>query len=224
MHLSNEYAYGLWGTVIFNILFFGIFVLSAFKPRTKKDWRTMGAFSAFMIALFSEMFGFPLTIYILTTLLGKKYPVLDPFTHLNGHLWVALAGGSPVLFSILHPLSNIVIFLGIFVISIGWKGIHAGRGELVTNGIYKIVRHPQYSGFVLVIAGFLIQWPTIITLLMAPILLVMYTRLSRKEEMTMIKQFGDRYLEYKQSVPAFVPRRMLRAAEVSEIFGTFRVH
>ncbi|MDD3706541.1 MAG: isoprenylcysteine carboxylmethyltransferase family protein, partial [Clostridiaceae bacterium] len=106
MHLLDEYAYGLWGSVIFNILLFGIFTLTAFKPATKKDWRTLGAFTAFMAALFSEMFGFPLTIYFLTSILGNKYPVLDPFTHLNGHLWVALSGGSTVVYSILHPLSN----------------------------------------------------------------------------------------------------------------------
>lgn len=222
MHLLDEYAYGLWGAVIFNIIFFGMFVIMAFKPQTKKDWRTLGAFAAFMVALFSEMFGFPLTIYILTSILGNRYPVLDPFTHLNGHLWVALAGGSTVLYSILHPLSNLIIFAGIFIIAIGWKGIHAGKGEMVTDGIYKIVRHPQYSGFVLTIVGFLVQWPTIITLLMAPILLVMYTKLSKKEERKMIEQFQDRYLEYKAKVPAFIPKRMISATEVTEIISTFR--
>lgn len=207
MHLLDQYAYGLWGSVIFNIIFFGIFVFSAFKPKSKKDWRTLGAFAAFMVALFSEMFGFPLTIYILTSVLGSKYPVLDPFTHMNGHLWLAFTGGSEAVYSVLHPLSNVLIFAGIVIIAIGWKGIHAGKGELVTDGVYKYVRHPQYSGFVLTIIGFLIQWPTLITLLMAPVLLVMYTRLSKKEEEKMIEKFGEKYLEYKQTVPAFVPIR-----------------
>jgi len=220
MHLLDKDAYGLWGAVIFNIIFFGMFVLLAFKPQTKKDWTTFGAFTGFMIALFSEMFGFPLTIYILTSILGNRYPVLNPFTHLNGHLWVALAGGSTVVYSILHPLSNILIFSGIFIISVGWKGIHAAKGELVTDGIYRLVRHPQYSGFVLTIIGFLVQWPTIITLLMAPILLVMYARLSKREEKEMTEQFGERYLKYKKEVPAFVPRRIITAAEVSEIIAT----
>lgn len=129
MHLLDEYAYGLWGSVIFNILLFGIFTLTAFKPATKKDWRTLGAFTAFMAALFSEMFGFPLTIYFLTSILGNKYPVLDPFTHLNGHLWVALSGGSTVVYSILHPLSNTIIFGGIFVIAIGMYAKLAKKEE-----------------------------------------------------------------------------------------------
>jgi protein-S-isoprenylcysteine O-methyltransferase Ste14 len=209
MHFLDKYAYGLWGTVVFNILIFGIFTYSAFKPTTKKDWRTLGAFAAFMVALFSEMFGFPLTIYFLTSILGNKYPVLDPFTHLNGHLWVAFAGGSTVVYSILHPLSNILIFGGLFVITFGWRGIHSANGELVTHGIYRFVRHPQYSGFTLMIIGFLIQWPTIITLIMAPILLVMYTKLAKKEEKKMIGLFGESYIEYRRQVPAFIPRVLI---------------
>lgn len=222
MHLLDKYAYGLWGAVLLNILFFGMFVFTAYKPQTKREWKTLGAFAAFMVALFSEMFGFPLTIYILTSTLGSRYPVLDPFTHLNGHLWVAMAGGSTTLYSILHPLSNILIFTGIFIVGIGWKGVHVGKGEMVTNGLYSIVRHPQYSGFVLSIIGFLVQWPTIITVLMAPILLVMYTKLSKKEEKQMIEQFGGKYLEYIKSVPAFFLRRLLTKSELSDIAATFK--
>lgn len=224
MHGISDYAYGLWISVIFNILMFGLFAYSAFKPQTKRDWRTLGAFTAFMVALFSEMFGYPLTIYILTSILGNKYPVLDPFTHANGHLWVALAGGSPVLFSILHPLSNVVIFSGLVIIGIGWKGIHAGGGKLVTGGIYRFVRHPQYSGFVLTIIGFLIQWPTIITALMAPMLLIMYTKLANKEEKVMIDTFGQEYLDYKKEVPRFIPKRMLGFKDIKEILRVFRTN
>lgn len=206
MHGVNENAYGLWVAVIFNIVIFALFAYSAFRPTTKRDWRTLGAFTAFIVALFSEMFGFPLTIYILTTILGKNYPVLDPFTHANGHLWVALAGGSPVLFNILHPLSNILIFSGLFIITLGWRGIHSGSGRLVTNGIYRFIRHPQYSGFILAIIGFLIQWPTIITGLMAPALFIMYTKLAKKEETQMIILFGEEYYEYMKAVPRFIPK------------------
>lgn len=206
MHFLDKYSYGLWGAVIFNILIFSIFTYSAFKPTTKRDWRTLGAFAAFMVALFSEMFGFPLTIYFLTSILGNRYPVLDPFTHINGHLWVALAGGSTTVYSILHPLSNVLIFSGLFVITFGWKVIHKGNGELVTHGIYRFVRHPQYSGFALMILGFLVQWPTLITLVMAPILLTMYSRLAKKEEKKMVELFGESYEEYRRQVPAFIPR------------------
>lgn len=213
MHFLDEYGYGMWGSVIINILIFAFFTFTAFKPVTKRDWRTLGAFAAFMVALFTEMYGFPLTIYFLTSILGNKYPVLDPFTHLNGHLWVALAGGSTVLYSILHPLSNLFIIGGLVVIAIGWKGIHDGSGELVTSGIYSYVRHPQYSGFVLMILGFLIQWPTIITVIMAPILLVMYTKLAKKEESKMVELFGEEYVQYRKHVPAFIPIRLSQKRE-----------
>lgn len=206
MHGVNQEAYGLWVSVIFNILIFGLFAYSAFKPATKRDWRTLGAFTAFMVALFTEMFGFPLTIYILTSVLGQNYPVLDPFTHANGHLWVALTGGSPILFNILHPLSNVIIVSGLIIIAIGWRGIHSGSGQLVTGGIYRFIRHPQYSGFILMIIGFLVQWPTIITLLMAPSLMFMYTWLAKKEEKEMIKLFGDEYINYMKKVPRFFPK------------------
>jgi len=189
------------------------FVYLAFKPRTKKDWRTLGAFTSFLVALFAEMFGFPLTVYILTSILGNKYPVLDPFTHLNGHLWVAFAGGSQVVYSILHPLSNIFIFVGLVIIAIGWRGIHGGNGKLVTEGIYSRIRHPQYSGFTLMIIGFLTQWPTIITLIMAPSLLIMYKRLSKREEEVMIAEFGEEYLDYMEKVPAFIPRKISKISK-----------
>ncbi|PLR83703.1 methyltransferase family protein [Bacillus sp. V33-4] len=206
MHGVEQNAYGLWLAVIFNVVIFGLFTYSAFKPATKRDWRTFGAFTAFIVALFSEMFGFPLTIYILTSIFGRNYPVFDPFSHSNGHLWVALAGGSPILFNILHPLSNILIFAGLIIITIGWRGIHSGNGDLIKNGIYRFVRHPQYSGFMLTIIGFLVQWPTIITLIMAPILMIMYTRLAMKEEKAMIDTFGNEYMEYMKKVPRFFPK------------------
>lgn len=206
MHGVNQEAYGLWIAVIFNIFIFGLFAYSAFRPATRRDWRTLGAFTAFIVALFTEMFGFPLTIYILTSVLGQNYPVLDPFTHANGHLWVALAGGSPILFNILHPLSNVIIVSGLIIIAIGWRGIHSGSGRLVTSGIYRFIRHPQYSGFILMIIGFLVQWPTIITLLMAPSLMFMYTWLAKKEEKEMIKMFGDEYIIYMKKVSRFIPK------------------
>ncbi len=214
MNHLDQYAYGLWGTVIANIALVTVFTYSVFKPKTKREWRTLGSFMAFLVALFSEMYGAPLTIYFLTSVLGNKYPVLDPYIHLNGHLWVALTGGSKIVYYISHPLSNILIILGLIVISLGWKAIHSGEGKLVDYGLYKYIRHPQYTGFFLMIIGFLIQWPTIITLIMAPILFTLYVRLAKKEEGDVIQTFGKEYLEYKERVPAFFPNRMVNIKEV----------
>ncbi len=90
--MTESYAYGMWPAAVISAGIFIFFALSYLKPKKRWEWRSMGAFSAFTVALFTEMYGVPLTIYIPTSTLGSKYPVIDPFTHVNGHLWVALAG------------------------------------------------------------------------------------------------------------------------------------
>lgn len=120
-------AYGLWTVAVLNAVVFIIFAFSFTKPKTERDWRSFGAFSAFVIALFAEMYGFPLTIYLLAGWLGSRYPRLDPFSHDAGHLWSTLLGlqGNPHL-SVLHLLSNLLIFGGFVLISLAWGA--AARG------------------------------------------------------------------------------------------------
>jgi protein-S-isoprenylcysteine O-methyltransferase Ste14 len=155
------------------------------------------------------MYGFPLSIYALTSALGNHYPVIDPFTHINGHLWVALAGGSIYVWILVMLVSWAGILGGLIVMGKAWKQIHKVGGELVTTGLYRHVRHPQYAGLFLITVGMLIQWPTIITAIMWPILMLMYYRLARREEKEMETQFGDQYATYRQRVPMFVPRLAL---------------
>ena len=166
----------------------------------------MGAFSAFTVALFTEMYGFPLTIYILTSILGSRYPVIDPFTHINGHLWVTLAGGSTSVWVLVMLVSNAAMFGGLILMGRAWKQIHKANGELVTSGLYGRVRHPQYFALFLITVGMLIQWPTIITAAMWPILMLMYYRLARREEREMESHFGEQYVTYRRQVPMFWPR------------------
>ena len=203
--MTESYAYGLWLFVVVNAGIFIFFTLSYLKPKGKAEWRSMGAFSAFVVALFTEMYGFPLTIYILTSILGSSYPVIDPFSHVNGHLWVALAGGSLYIWALVMLLSWAAMIGGLVVMGNGWRQIHKTKGELVTSGLYGQVRHPQYSGLFLIAVGMLIQWPTLITAVMWPILLVMYYRLARREEREMESRFGNQYLAYKERVPMFLP-------------------
>jgi protein-S-isoprenylcysteine O-methyltransferase Ste14 len=202
---GNEYAYGMWVVAAFNVGIFMFFLLSFLKPRGSDEWRSMGVVTAFLVALFAEMYGFPLTIFMLTSWLGDAYPALNPFTHKLGHLWVVVFGGSTVAWAIVMGLSLAFMLAGYTLLSKGWNQIHASRGNLVTDGIYAYARHPQYTGLFLVIVGFLIQWPTLITVLMAPILLMAYVRLARFEERKAIKEFGDAYREYVRKVPAFFP-------------------
>lgn len=169
----------------------------------------MGTYSAFVVALFTEMYGFPLTIYIFTSLLGSRYPVIDPFTHINGHLWVALAGGSTAVWIVVMLVSTAAMFGGLIIIGKAWKQIHKANGELITSGLYGWVRHPQYLGLFLITIGMLIQWPTIVTVAMWPLLILMYYRLARKEEMEMVSRFDEQYWTYKKQVPMFVPHLIL---------------
>ena len=208
MHNSTGFDYGVWPAAIISAGLIFFFIGSYMLPTRRREWRSMGLFAAWIVALFTEMYGIPLTIYALTALLGRTYPVLDPFTHQNGHLLVALAGGSTAVWVLVMVISTVLLWGGIWIISRGWQLIHKAQGtSLVVDGIYRRVRHPHYLGLFMIIIGLLIQWPTLISLAMAPILFGTYIRLARREEQEMIAQFGDAYLAYADNVPAFIPRR-----------------
>ena len=201
-----DYDYGNWFLVIVTSSLFLWFSYDAFKPKNKIDSRSFGAFSAFIIALFTEMYGFPLTIYLLSSFLGNRFPQLN-FTHNSGHLLEVLLGnqGDPH-FSFLHILSYGLIIAGLFLIANGWKVLYEAvkRNKIATTGPYKYIRHPQYVGFLIVIVGFLVQWPTLSTLIMAPILLLMYLRLANKEEVKTLQTHPE-YSGYKKQTPPFIP-------------------
>lgn len=201
-------AYGLWTLVILNTAVFVLFALSFARPRTKRDWRSFGMFAAFLVALFTEMYGFPLTIYLLSGWLGATYPGIDLLSHNNGHLWSTLLGwqGDPH-FSPFHLLSYVLIGGGFLLIGAAWEVLYKAQREhrLAADGPYAHLRHPQYVGFVLIMLGFLLQWPTLITLVTFPILIAMYVRLARREEQEAMSQFGDAYRQYVKATPAFLP-------------------
>jgi protein-S-isoprenylcysteine O-methyltransferase Ste14 len=201
-------AYGLWSLVVINVAVFAIFAFSFTHPRTARDWRSLGAFTAFLVALFTEMYGFPLTIYLLSGWLARRYPGLDLLSHDAGHLWETLLGwhGDPHL-NPLHLLSGGLIGGGFVLLAAAWRVLYAAqqRHELATGGPYAYVRHPQYVGFILIMVGFLLQWPTVLTLLMFPILVWMYVRLARREEGEVQSEFGEAYARYARRVPRFIP-------------------
>ena len=205
----DQPAYGLWTLVVLNSAIFIMFAYSFFKPATARDWRTFSAFSAFIVALFVEMYGFPLTIYLLSGWLQTKFPSLDLLAHNSGHLWSTLLGekGDPHL-GILHIASYLFLASGFILLSSAWNVLyHAQRRHtLASIGPYAVIRHPQYAAFVLILLGFLLQWPTLLTLLMFPILLFMYGRLALTEEVEMRVQFGAVFEQYAQSTPRFIPR------------------
>jgi protein-S-isoprenylcysteine O-methyltransferase Ste14 len=209
MDHSDAPAYGLWSLVIINSAIFILFAFSFFKPKTARDWRSFGAFSAFLVALFTEMYGFPLTIYFLSGWLQSRYPGVDWFSHDAGHLLETLFGwkANPH-FGPFHLLSFVFIGGGFVLISAAWKVLYEAQkaGKLATTGAYAYVRHPQYIGFVMIMFGFLLQWPTLLTLAMFPVLVGMYAYLARREEQDVLREFGDEYRGYMARVPAFIPR------------------
>ena len=207
--MNDSPAYGLWILVILNSAIFIIFAISFTKPKTSRDWRSFGAFSGFIVALFTEMYGFPLTLYLLSGWLGSRSPQLDIFSHNAGHLWHTLFGlkGDPH-FDAFHILSNVLIFGGFILLASAWEKVYRAQREnkLAATGAYAYVRHPQYIAFILIMFGFLLQWATILTMLMFPVLVWMYVHLAKNEEREAREQFGQEYEIYAARVPAFFPR------------------
>ena len=212
MH-DNVPAYGLWSLVLLNSVVFIFFAFSFFKPKSPRDWRSFGAFSAFILALFTEMYGFPLTIYLLSGWLQSRYPDVNWLSHDAGHLLEELFGwrANPH-FGPFHLLSFLFIGGGFMLIAAGWRVLYEAqrRGTLATTGIYARIRHPQYVGFVLVMFGFLLQWPTLLTVAMFPVLAFMYWRLALREEQEVLAEHGEAYARYMQEVPSYFPRLSAR--------------
>ena len=206
--LPFEDWYGNWRDAFIVSAVFLAFILGLVWPRGRAQWRNAGIYSAFLISLFVEMFGIPLTIY-----------VVAPFFHLRAldfgmnesHLWAYLldrADMVPLAWGVylVMTVSMAFIAIGLALVAIGWARVFGARYELVTSGIYRFVRHPQYLGLILVVIALNIQWPTIPTLLMAPILIVMYVRQARREDRELEARFGSAFLSYASRAPAFIPR------------------
>jgi len=218
-NLPFEFWYGNWRAVLVVTGLFTLFVLGFTRPRRRAEWRNAGLATAFFISLFTEMFGIPLTIYLLAPLLG-----LPPwiFGMNESHLWAFALDRLGLLplhlgVGLVMVVSMGLIAIGVGLVAVGWATVHRGRGTLVTDGIYRYLRHPQYLGLILIVVAFNIQWPTILTLLMAPVLISMYIGLAKWEEEELATFFGPAFLEYSAGTPAFLPwRRSGLAREVRE--------
>jgi len=209
MQHDTANGYGLWSLVIINSAIFILFAFSFFKPQNARDWRSFGAFSGFLVALFTEMYGFPLTIYLILPWLSNYFPGVDWLSHDAGHLLEMIFGwkGNPH-WGPFHVLSNLFIFGGFIMLSSAWRVLFKAQREhrLATDGWYARMRHPQYVAFIVIMFGFLLQWPTLLIVIMFPILVVMYVRLARNEEKDAEAEFGDAYRRYAAMTPGFIPK------------------
>lgn len=202
-------AYGLWGLVLINSVVFIAFAASFFKPASGRDWRSLGMYSAFVVALFAEMYGFPLTIYLLSGWLAQHFPSVNFLAHDSGHLLEVMFGwrANPH-FGPFHVASVFLIGGGFWLLASAWPVLYAAQatGTLATTGPYARVRHPQYLAFGMIMFGFLLQWPTLITLAMFPVMMTAYVRLALREEREAKAVFGAAWSRYAARTPRFSPR------------------
>lgn len=193
-----------WGAAAISIVVVSWIFYRSLVPKSWREWTSAGIVQAFVIAFYAEMYGFPVTIYLLTRIFG--FDVSGPFW--DGNLWVHLLG-TPAAMFVSMIIGYAVAACGVILLSAGWLEVYRGRKQqrLALRGPYAFVRHPQYTGIFLAVFGEgVIHWPTIFSLVAFPIIVLAYVLLARKEEHEMIRQFGEQYQEYQVRVPMFFPR------------------
>jgi len=194
---------GMWGLAAIVIVAVSWAMYRYMAPRGWREWSRVGVLQAFIIALYAEMYGFPLTIYFLARFFG-----LDLAWTKGGNLWAQLFG-TPMAHIVAMLLGYAIVLPGATLVAEGWRLVYQARREnrLVTDGVYARVRHPQYTGLFLIAFGEgVVHWPTILSVAAFPVIVIAYTLLARKEERQMRERFGNAYREYQKRVPMFVPR------------------
>lgn len=192
-----------WAVAIMMILVTCWVFYRFIAPKSWREWAGAGLVNAFLIALYAEMYGFPLTIYLTARFFGLDR---DNF---SANLWSAVFGLGEAPMMIAMLLSLPLLFFGIMLIARGWRQVYLAqkKGELTTTGVYSLVRHPQYTGiFVALFAEGVLHWPTVFSVGIYPFIVIAYTLLARREEKKMVQEFGERYLRYREQVPMFIPQ------------------
>ena len=195
----------LWGgaTISTVLVSWGFYRLVL--PRGAREWARAGLVQAFIIAFYAEMYGFPVTVYLLTRIFN-----LDVGSNFwDGNLWVYLTGTQWAMRASMTVGYTMVVF-GVVLMIRGWREVYwaTQKQRLATGGPYALVRHPQYAAIFLAVFGEgIVHWPTLFSLTAFPIFVIAYSLLARKEEQQMTERFGHKYRAYQQRVPMFWPER-----------------
>jgi protein-S-isoprenylcysteine O-methyltransferase Ste14 len=199
-HIAHS---GAWGLTVIMVVVASWLLYRYLAPKSWREWASVGLVQAFIIALYAEMYGFPLTIYLLVRFFG-----LDK-GNLNANLWSTLLGVGEAGMMISMIVGYALLFLGIGLFIQGWRELYRAHQQhrLATDGLYALVRHPQYSGLFIGLFGEgVVHWPTVFSVTVFPVIVLTYVLLARREEKHMVKEFGDAYRAYQRRVPMFFPR------------------
>jgi protein-S-isoprenylcysteine O-methyltransferase Ste14 len=199
-HIAHS---GAWGLALIMIVIASWLIYRYLAPRKWREWAGLGLVQAFLVALYAEMYGFPLTIYLLVRFFG-----LDR-RYVSANLWSTLLGVGETGMMVAMLTGYGFLFVGLGLLIEGWREVYRARqkNRLATDGLYAFVRHPQYLGLFLALFGEgVVHWPTIFSVGLFPVIVIAYYLLARREERGALAQFGDEYRVYMSQVPMFIPR------------------
>lgn len=194
---------GVWGFAAIAIVIASWVLYRYLAPKTWREWAGAGLVQAFIIALYAEMYGLPLTIYLMVRFFGIDGAQLD------ANLWSTVLGVGELGMMISMVIGYALLFVGIGLFAQGWREVYRAQKEkrLATGGLYSLVRHPQYTGLFIALFGEgVVHWPTVFSVALFPVIVLVYWLLARSEERRVLGEFGDEYRAYRRRVPMFIPR------------------